>query len=154
LSAETGRRAVARCSTALPGRRYDKPMSTPDIKSFEDFWPHYVRAHQNPLTRTVHAVGTSLGAAVALTGLLLGRKSLLPVGAAIGYGCAWYSHFFIEGNVPATFGHPLYSFAADWVMISKMLRGTMDAEVERITAHSVTKSSSPASAVTGDGVLH
>ena len=129
-------------------------MNTPDIKSFEDFWPYYVRAHKNPVTRTVHAIGTSVGAAVALTGLLVGKKSLLPVGAAIGYGFAWYSHFFIEGNVPATFGHPLYSFAADWVMISKMVRGTMDAEVERVTAQTVAVSSSPATSATGDGVFH
>jgi len=129
-------------------------MSTPDIKSFEDFWPYYVRAHKNPVTRTVHAIGTSVGAAVAITGLLLGKKSLVPVGAAIGYGCAWYSHFFIEGNKPATFGHPLYSLAGAWVMISKMLRGTMDAEVERVTAQAVPVSAAPPVPVSGDGVLH
>ena len=129
-------------------------MSTPDIKSFEDFWPYYVRAHKNPVTRTVHAIGTSVGAAVAITGLLLGKKSLVPVGAAIGYGCAWYSHFFIEGNKPATFGHPLYSFAGDWVMISKMLRGTMDAEVERVTAQAVPVSAAQPVQISGDGVLH
>ena len=130
-------------------------MSTPDIKSFEDFWPYYVRAHKNPVTRTVHSLGTSVGAAVAITGLLTGKKGLVPVGAVIGYACAWYSHFFIEGNKPATFGHPLYSFAADWVMISMMVRGTMDAEVERVTAQaaSVSPAAAPVS-VTGDGVLH
>lgn len=129
-------------------------MSTPDIKSFEDFWPYYVRAHKNPVTRTVHAIGTSVGAAVAITGYLLGKKSLIPVGAAIGYGCAWYSHFFIEGNKPATFGHPLYSLAGDWVMISKMLRGTMDAEVERVTGQAVPVSAAQPVPVSGDGVLH
>lgn len=127
-------------------------MSTPDIESFEDFWPYYVRAHKSPVTRTVHAIGTSVGAAVALTGLLVGRRGLVPVGAAIGYGFAWYSHFFIEGNRPATFGHPLYSFAADWVMISKMVRGTMDAEVERITAQVAPVAHGAVEVTVGDGV--
>jgi hypothetical protein len=129
-------------------------MSTPDIKSFEDFWPYYVRAHRKPETRALHSIGTSVGAAVALTGLLTGNKKLVPVAFAIGYGFAWYSHFLIEGNKPATFGHPLYSFAADWVMISKMVRGTMDAEVARCSAESVEVSAAPAAAATGDGVLH
>ena len=78
----------------------------------------------------------------------------MPVGAVIGYACAWYSHFFIEGNKPATFGHPLYSFAADWVMISKMVRGTMDAEVERVTAQKVDVSPATGETMVGDGVLH
>jgi hypothetical protein len=129
-------------------------MSTPDIKSFEDFWPYYVRAHRKPETRAIHSIGTSVGAAVGVVGLLTGNKKLLPVGAAIGYAFAWYSHFFVEGNKPATFGHPLYSFAADWVMISKMVRGTMDAEVERVTAQAVEVSPAPAESSTGDGVLH
>lgn len=141
-------------STAVPRWGYDRGMSTPEIRSFEEFWPYYVRAHKNSVTRTVHAIGTSVGAAVALTGLLLGRKALLPVGAAIGYGFAWYGHFFVEGNKPATFGHPLYSFAADWVMISKMVRGTMDAEVERFASEAVAASPDGAETVSGDGVLH
>ena len=86
-------------------------------------------------------------AALALTGLLTGKKGLVPVGAVFGYACAWYSHFFIEGNKPATFGHPLYSFAADWVMISKMVRGTMDAEVERFTSQTVAVSAAQPEAV-------
>ncbi|MDB4929698.1 MAG: hypothetical protein JWM10_2182 [Myxococcaceae bacterium] len=129
-------------------------MSTPDIKSFEDFWPYYVRAHRKPETRTIHSIGTSVGAAVGIVGLLTGNKKLLPVGAVIGYACAWYSHFLVEGNKPATFGHPLYSFAADWVMISKMVRGTMDAEVERYANQSVEVSAAEPASTTGDGVLH
>lgn len=126
-------------------------MSTPDIKSYADFWPYYVRAHRKPQTRIVHAVGTSVGTTVAVTGLLLGKKKMIPLGLAIGYGFAWYSHFFIEGNKPATFGHPFYSFASDWVMLSKMLRGTMDAEVERVTAQAAEVSPAPADA-TGDNL--
>ena len=32
-------------------------------------------------------------------------------------------HFFFEGNRPATFQHPLYSFAGDWVMFKDILTG-------------------------------
>jgi len=40
-------------------------------------------------------------------------------------------HFVFQKNIPATFGNPLYSFRADFVMWSKIANGTMDAEVER-----------------------
>ena len=38
-----------------------------------------------------------------------------------GYGFAWTGHFFFEKNRPATFKHPLYSFAGDWVMFWDIL---------------------------------
>jgi hypothetical protein len=27
------------------------------IESFEEFWPHYVHAHRNPVNRALHFVG-------------------------------------------------------------------------------------------------
>jgi hypothetical protein len=40
-----------------------------------------------------------------------------------GYGFAWIGHFVFEKNRPATFSHPLYSLAGDWVMYADILRG-------------------------------
>ena len=40
-----------------------------------------------------------------------------------GYGFAWVGHFFFEKNRPATFKHPFYSFAGDWVMFKDILTG-------------------------------
>ena len=36
---------------------------------------------------------------------------------------AWVGHFFFEKNRPATFRHPFYSFAGDWVMFKDILIG-------------------------------
>ena len=49
----------------------------------------------------------------------------------VGYGFAWYAHFFVEHNKPATFGHPFYSLAADYRMTFLMMAGRMDQEVAR-----------------------
>ena len=104
-------------------------MSEPRFKSFEEFWPFYVREHANKTNRRLHFVGSSLAAALLAYGLI-GRK-LWPLAAApvVGYGFAWVGHFFVEGNRPASFKHPLYSFMGDWKMWSKMATGAMDAEV-------------------------
>lgn len=109
-------------------------MSTKDIQSFEEFWPFYVREHSKKATRVFHFVGTTAAGLTALAAIALRRPALIPVALVAGYGPAWVSHFFIEKNKPASFKYPLWSFAADWVMWSKMLKGTMDAEVERVMA--------------------
>ncbi len=101
-------------------------------QSFEEFWPFYVREHSKRLTRRLHFVGTSVALGCAAGAVLTRQKWLLLVAPLAGYGPAWFSHFFVEHNRPATFKYPAWSLMADLVMWKKMLDGTMDAEVERI----------------------
>jgi hypothetical protein len=107
-------------------------MSDHPIQNFEEFWPFYVREHSKKATRMLHFVGTSAAGITGIAAIALKRPALIPLGLAMGYGAAWFSHFFIENNRPASFKYPLWSFQADWVMWAKILTGTMDDEVERI----------------------
>ena len=101
-----------------------------EIRSFSEFWPFYVRAHSRPRTRLLHAIGSILALICIVLGIV--RNPWFFLGAPlIGYAFAWYAHFFIEHNKPATFGHPFYSIAADYVMLWKILTGRMDAEVRK-----------------------
>lgn len=101
-----------------------------EVKSFAEFWPHYVRAHSRPATRALHAIGSMLALACIALAIIVSPWFLLAA-PIIGYAFAWYGHFFVEHNKPATFGHPFYSLAADYVMIFKMLTARMDDEVRR-----------------------
>lgn len=112
------------------------------VRSFEEFWPYYVRAHSKPRTRTFHAAGSVLavilfGAAFPLNLWLL---ATVPV---VGYGFAWYSHFFVEHNRPATFGHPFYSLYADYHMLFLMMAGRMEEEVAKYVIHVASGPASP-----------
>ena len=120
-------------------------MANPEITSFEEFWPYYVRAHQNKNSRRLHFVGTS--AAMTLVGLGVLTRKITPVLLApvAGYGMAWIGHFLVEGNTPATFGHPLWSLKGDFKMWRMMLEGTMDAEVERVVREHAEKNAPTAS---------
>jgi hypothetical protein len=102
------------------------------IGSFADFWPYYVRQHSKPRTRILHATGSVLS--VVAVGLALAISPWLFIAVpVVGYAFAWYAHFFVERNRPATFGHPFYSLIADYRMVFLMMAGRMDAEVTKAT---------------------
>lgn len=103
-----------------------------EIRNFGDFWPYYVRAHSRARTRILHAIGSILALA-CIAGAFFVSPWLFLAAPLIGYSFAWYAHFFVEHNKPATFGHPFYSLAADYVMLWKMLTGRMAAEVAQYT---------------------
>jgi hypothetical protein len=101
------------------------------MRTFGEFWPFYVAEHSRKGTRLLHAAGTLGSTALVVVLLATGRWRWLPLALVVGYAAAWVAHFFVEHNRPATFKHPLWSFAADYKMVALMLAGRMDREVER-----------------------
>lgn len=63
-------------------------------------------------------------AAMLLLPTLAAPLTFLP-GVVVAYGCAWYGHFKIEGNRPATFQYPLMSAASDFRMLFHMVQGRL-----------------------------
>jgi hypothetical protein len=102
--------------------------------TFREFWPLYVLAHSRPLTRAFHSAGTLAGWAIFVAALVTQTWWLIAVALAVPYALAWFSHFFVEHNRPATFGHPLWSWAADQKMVALVLTGKMRGEVARCAA--------------------
>ncbi|CAJ2670675.1 uncharacterized protein LOC123888418 [Trifolium pratense] len=102
-----------------------------NFRNLEDFWAFYVSQHSKRATRHWHFVGTLLSILFLLSSVFFSWWFLFFVPLS-GYGCAWYSHFFVEKNVPATFGHPFWSFLCDYKMFGLMLTGQMDREIKRL----------------------
>ena len=103
--------------------------------AYDEFFPFYVGQHSKPATRWFHFIGTHLGVATGLTALALRKPRMLALAPVMTYGFAWFSHFAIEGNKPASFGHPLWSVRGDFQMIAMMWQGR-DAELTRVAADS------------------
>src|SRR5262245_1893458 len=103
----------------------------PDLRSFQDFWPFYVREHSKPGCRLLHFIGSSAGLVCLILTVVTAQLWWILLGLLIGYGLAWIGHFFIEKNRPATFKHPLWSLMADWKMWRLTLIGRMRDELDR-----------------------
>ena len=96
-------------------------MST--FRSFAEFYPFYLGEHANRSCRRMHFIGSTLVLAVLVLAVASGQWHWLWLVPVAGYGFAWLGHYAFEKNRPATFKHPLYSLAGDWVMYAQMLRG-------------------------------
>ena len=98
-------------------------MNAERYETFEEFWPYYVGEHKDPLCRALHYVGTSLAIGTIATAALTANPSWLLLTPVVGYGPAWFAHFVIEKNRPATFKYPLFSFMGDWRLWWDILNG-------------------------------
>jgi hypothetical protein len=106
---------------------------TDHIDSYARFWDFYVQEHSKPLTRLLHFTGTTLGLVLLVCFIATGRWYLFPVFLVVGYAFAWFAHFVIEKNRPATFKYPLWSLISDFKMMWYMITGRMRREVERVS---------------------
>jgi hypothetical protein len=109
-------------------------MGEERIETYTEFWEFYVTEHSKPLTRVLHLAGTTLGIALLIFFIATGRWYLFPLFLVVGYAFAWFAHFVVEKNRPATFKYPLWSFISDFKMIWYMFTGRMGREVERVLA--------------------
>jgi hypothetical protein len=89
--------------------------------SFREFYPFYLSEHRNRTCRRLHFLGSALGVACLAVAIATANAWFIPLGLVLGYALAWTGHFFFEKNRPATFRHPLYSFAGDWAMFRDIL---------------------------------
>ena len=87
------------------------------ITKYSEFWDFYIREHSKPLTRLLHFAGTLLGLILLVWVVWIGRWYYFPVFFVVGYAFAWFAHFVIEKNRPATFKYPFWSLISDFKMI-------------------------------------
>jgi hypothetical protein len=91
--------------------------------TFAEFYPYYLSEHLDPTCRKLHFAGTTLVLLLVIAACVTQRWGLLWLLPVAGYGFAWVGHFGFEKNRPATFRHPLFSLAGDWVMYWQLITG-------------------------------
>jgi hypothetical protein len=98
-------------------------MEQKRFNSLQEFYPFYLTEHSHATSRVLHFVGTGLVLALTAAALLFHKVQLLIAVPFVGYSFAWIGHFFFEKNKPATFKHPLYSLASDFILFFDLLSG-------------------------------
>lgn len=93
--------------------------------SFREFYPFYLEEHSNRTSRRLHFIGSCGAIAFVIPAIVRRDPWWLLAALLCGYAFAWIGHFFFEKNRPATFRHPFYSFAGDWVMFKDILTGRL-----------------------------
>ncbi len=105
---------------------------SPDFPTYDAFWLHYLAQHRRPGTRLLHYAGTSAGLTLLILAAALGDWRLLVAAPLVGYAFAWIGHFGLEGNKPATFGHPVWSLVSDVRMLGLAAAGRLGTELRRL----------------------
>jgi hypothetical protein len=104
------------------------------FRSFDDFFLFYLRQHSRRANRRLHACGTALGLLIVVASLLLRHPWWALLWLPVGYGLAWAGHLLVEGNRPATWGHPWWSFLSDFRMTALMATGRLHPWIEAAEA--------------------
>jgi hypothetical protein len=99
--------------------------------SYREFWPYYLNEHAKAETRLIHFLGTG-GSLLALIVALATQSWWVLIAVPVaGYAPAWFAHFFVEHNRPATFIHPLWSLISDFRMFFLWCAGELEPELQR-----------------------
>jgi len=99
-----------------------KEIKEANPQNFEEFLPLYMEAHSHPVNRLLHFIGTSGALLLVSVALWLDNLYLFFLCPLVGYGFAWFGHFFLESNIPASYSNPFWSVRADFRMYALMIK--------------------------------
>jgi hypothetical protein len=93
------------------------------VRSFEDFWPHYVALHTRRETQVAHAVATLSCLTLLVAAGVLRQPILAVTGPIVDYAIAQASHRMFEQNRTTPWKNLLWHTRAELRMLRLVLAG-------------------------------
>jgi hypothetical protein len=101
------------------------------VRTFEEFWPHYVRLHRRRATHVGHAIASTCCIALLVAAALLRQPMLALLAPLADFAVAQASHRLFEHNRTTPWKNQIWHTRAELRMLRLVLTGRMRAEVER-----------------------
>ena len=92
-------------------------------RTFREFYPFYLTQHTNPVCRLLHVIGVFASTASLVSALASQAWLWAALSPLVGYAFGWTGHFVFEGNRPASFKQPIFSFIGDLTMARDVVTG-------------------------------
>lgn len=99
------------------------------MKSFKEFWPLYLRAHQHWGTRIGHYCATTIALSTVALAIALQSVWLTILGIVLGYAIALASHRLGDRSRSLVLVNPVWGAVADFKMCWLALAGGLAAEL-------------------------
>ena len=93
------------------------------VRSFEEFWPHYVALHTRRETRVAHAVATLSCLTLLVAAAVLRQPILAVAGPIVDYAIAQASHRMFEPNRTTPWQNQLWHTRAELRMLRLVITG-------------------------------
>jgi hypothetical protein len=93
------------------------------VRSFEDFWPHYVALHTRRETQVAHAVATASCFTLLVAAAVIRQPVLAVAGPIIDYAIAQASHRMFERNGTTPWKNLLWHTRAELRMFRLVITG-------------------------------
>lgn len=103
------------------------------MMSFQEFWPHYLRAHGNRANRAAHYCATALAFGAIAVAAVTGEAWIAPFCILASYAIALTAHRMFERNRSLVFVNPLWGALADLKMCWLAMTDGLDRELARHT---------------------
>lgn len=108
------------------------PANPPE--TFEQFWPHFLASHRQPLTRWLHVAAVGVGTLGLVKAVRRHRLGPALWGSAVGAALALGAHPLVEGNRAENGGQPLWATRALLRMCLRTVSGSIAADIAALPA--------------------
>ena len=95
------------------------------VRTFEEFWPHYVALHSRPETQAMHAMATLTCGALVIAGVVTANPILVVLAPLADFAIAQTSHRLFERNQTTPWRNVAWHARAELRMLRLVLSGTM-----------------------------